>query len=118
MTDVPSLIDLEDHMDFGDEARRVGREKKLTAEGLMKCPTCDGEGDVTKGAITHTCFDCDDGWMTRMQQNLYFGEGGVNDAAEDQAYLERQEEQAQADEQDRLDEEEYGEAQAELEEEL
>ena len=67
----------------------------------MKCPTCDGTGTVVKGAISHTCLDCSgEGWMTRMEQNLYYGEGGVNDAAEDQAYLDRQREEREQAEND------------------
>ena len=94
MTDVPSLIDLEDHMDFGDEGRRMIKEAKRVADGELRCPSCDGTGTVVKGAISHTCMDCQgEGWMTRMEQNLYYGEGGVNDAAEDQAYLDRQAEE-------------------------
>jgi hypothetical protein len=73
---------------------------RLKAQGLMLCPTCDGQGEVSKGAITHTCLDCDGGWMTRMQQNLYYGEGGVLDAEEDQAYLDRQREEREQAEND------------------
>ena len=114
MTDIPSLIDLEDHMDFGDEGRRMISEAKRVADGELRCPTCKGDGQVVKGAISHTCLDCKgEGWMTRMEQNLYYGEGGVNDAEEDQAFLDRAAEEAAQE-----DEDEYGEAQAELEEEL
>lgn len=114
MTDIPSLIDLEDHMDFGDEGRRMISEAKRVADGELRCPTCKGDGQVVKGAISHTCLDCKgEGWMTRMEQNLYYGEGGVLDAEEDQAFLDRAAEEAAQE-----DEDEYGEAQAALEEEL
>ncbi len=80
----------------------------------MKCPPCKGTGKIVRGAITHTCMDCEgEGVMSRMQQNYYYGEGGVNDAEEDQAFLDRAAEDAAQE-----DEDEYGEAQAALEEEL
>ena len=68
MTDVPRLLDLEDHMDFGDEARRMIREAKRVADGETRCSTCDGDGQVVKGAITHTCLDCKgEGWITKEE---------------------------------------------------
>ncbi len=98
MTDVPSLIDLEDHMDFADEGRRLISEARRVAAGELRCPSCDGEGrKLHRGRLAVydvECPDCDGvGWMTRQEQNLYYGEGGVNDAAEDQAYLDRQAEE-------------------------
>ncbi len=84
----------EDRMDFGDEGRRMISEAKRVADGELRCPPCGGTGTVVNGAISHTCLDCQGGgWMTRQEQNLYYGEGGVNDAAEDQAYLDRQAEE-------------------------
>ena len=86
-----SLIDLEDHMDFGDEGRRMIREAKRVADGELRCPSCDGEGRLRYDVECPHCGG--EGWMTRQEQNLYYGEGGVNDAAEDQAYLDRQTEE-------------------------
>jgi DnaJ-class molecular chaperone len=86
-----SLLDLEDTMDFGDMARRAQRERERLAAGEMACPTCDKTGSVIAAKRERKCSDCDGiGWMTRAQQNEYYGEGGVLDAEEDQAYLERE----------------------------
>lgn len=73
-------------------------ERLRKEQGLMFCPTCDGGGKVPYvfdgEPRFRECYDCEgEGWMDRSQQNHYFGEGGVNDAEEDQAYLDRQEEE-------------------------
>ena len=88
---------MEDTMDFGDEARRANREALHIAAGDMACPTCSKTGSVItvnkNGSREYECPDCEGaGWMTRAEQNAYFGEGGFFDAEEDQAYLDRQEE--------------------------
>lgn len=86
---------LENSFDFGDEARRINREALHIAAGDMACPTCDKTGSVISDKRERKCLDCDGaGWMTRAEQNAFFGEGGYFDAEEDQAYLDRLEEDA------------------------
>jgi DnaJ-class molecular chaperone len=87
-------MDLEDFIDFAEEAR-------MRRQPLQPCPECKGSGKSKQGP---RCGPCEGiGQMTRMQANNYYGEGGVLDAEEDQAAEERA-----AEEQDRLDREEYG----------
>ena len=51
------------------------------------CPECRGSGKAKQGG---PCAPCEGfGSMTRMQANNYYGEGGVLDAEEDRAALER-----------------------------
>ena len=55
------------------------------------CPECKGTGKSKQGTF---CWPCEGfGSMSRMQANNYYGEGGVNDAEEEQAYLDRREEE-------------------------
>ena len=92
---------LENSFDFGDEARRINREALHIAAGDMACPTCDKTGSVIyrfEGQPKEReCYDCEGaGWMDRSLQNLYFGEGGVNDAQEDQDHYDREEAEREA----------------------
>jgi len=93
MTDVPRLIDLEDHMDFGDEARHLEAIKRVAAQAREK----------------EARFEEEHG----MSSAEYFHESGYSDADDERAFLERAAEEAAQEDQD-----EYGEAQAELEGEL
>lgn len=73
MTDVPRLLDLEDTMDFGDEARRLEAIKRVAAQAREK----------------EARFYEEHG----MSSAEYFHESGYADADDERAYLERQAEE-------------------------
>ena len=87
-----SLVDLEDHMDFGDEARRMVSEAKRVADGEKRCPTCKGTGSQISNKREYKCLDCDgSGWLTRYLQHRYYGEAGYSDAQCERDMLEEEE---------------------------
>jgi translation initiation factor 2 alpha subunit (eIF-2alpha) len=91
VTDVPRYIDLEDHMDFGEEARR---QEWRTAIKRVADQAREKEAAFYK--------------EHGMSSAEYFHESGYSDADAERAAEEAAQE----------DEDEYGEAQAALEEEL
>lgn len=76
---------------------QVGRDRATRKELRAALEKLDEIRERDRGLATGVSA------MTRQEQNEYYGEGGVNDAAEDQAFIDRAAEEAAQEDRD-----EYG----------